>query len=39
MRIVQLMPTLSYGDAVGNDALAINDTLKRNGYNNCKESI
>lgn len=35
MRIVQLMPTLSYGDAVGNDALAINDTLKRNGYNTC----
>lgn len=35
MRIVQLMPTLSYGDAVGNDALAIHDTLKRNGYNTC----
>lgn len=35
MRIVQLMPTLSYGDAVGNDALAIDDVLKRNGYKTC----
>ena len=27
MKIIQLMPTLSYGDAVGNDVLAINTLL------------
>lgn len=35
MRIIQLLPTLSYGDAVGNDALAIDDTLRRSGYQTC----
>lgn len=32
MRILQLMPTLAYGDAVGNDALAIHKILKNRGY-------
>lgn len=32
MRILQLMPTLAYGDAVGNDALAIHRILKNRGY-------
>lgn len=33
MRVVQLLPTLSYGDGVGNDVLAIDRILKENGYN------
>lgn len=32
MRIIQLLPTISYGDAVGNDALAIQDILWRMGF-------
>ena len=32
MRIVQLLPTISYGDAVGNDALAIKKLLQEMGY-------
>lgn len=32
MRIIQLMPTLAYGDAVGNDALALYKFLLRKGY-------
>ena len=32
MRILQIMPTLAYGDAVGNDALAIYRLLKSKGY-------
>lgn len=32
MRIIQLLPTLSFGDAVGNDALAIRKILKEAGY-------
>ncbi len=29
MRIVQLLPTIAYGDAVGNDTLAIREILRR----------
>lgn len=32
MRIIQILPTLSYGDAIGNDTLALYNTLKRAGY-------
>jgi len=32
MRINQILPALCYGDAVGNDAIAIRDLLKENGY-------
>lgn len=32
MRIVQLLPTLSYGDGVGNDTLAIDKIIKEMGY-------
>ena len=32
MRIVQLLPVLSYGDAIGNDTLAIRDVIVRMGY-------
>lgn len=32
MRILQLMPTLSYGDAVGNDAVALYHCLSKKGY-------
>ena len=32
MRIIQMLTTVSYGDAVSNDAIAINDTLKKYGY-------
>ena len=32
MRVVQLLPTLTYGDAVGNDALALHGCLSQKGY-------
>lgn len=32
MRVVQLLTTVSFGDAVSNDAIAIHDILVRNGY-------
>ena len=32
MRVVQLLPTLTYGDAVGNDALALHGWLSQKGY-------
>lgn len=32
-RILQLVPTLSYGDGVGNDVLAIHEILEKGGYN------
>lgn len=32
MRIIQVLTTLSFGDAVGNDALAIMELLRKNGY-------
>ena len=32
MKIYQVLTTLSFGDAVSNDALAIMDLLNKNGY-------
>lgn len=32
MRIVQMLPVLAFGDAIGNDTLALDDALKKNGY-------
>lgn len=32
MKVIQLLTTVSYGDAVSNDALALHDTLVRAGY-------
>lgn len=32
MRIIQLLPTLSYGDGVGNDVIAIDQIIKEMGY-------
>ena len=32
MKIVQMLPSLSFGDAVGNDALALDDALRQAGY-------
>lgn len=32
MRVIQLLPTVSYGDAVGNDTLAIQDIIRQMGY-------
>ena len=32
MRVIQLLPSLSMGDGVGNDCLAIKDMLRRNGF-------
>jgi len=32
MKIIQLLSNLSYGDAVGNDAIALNNLFKRCGY-------
>lgn len=32
MRIIQALPTLAFGDAVGNDALAIRDMIAEMGY-------
>ena len=31
MKIVQILPSLAYGDAIGNDVLALNDALKEPG--------
>lgn len=33
MRIIQIVPSLSYGDAIGNNILAIDKMLKKAGYN------
>lgn len=33
MRIIQLLTTISYGDAVGNDAIALYHTLQEKGFN------
>lgn len=35
MRVIQMLATMAYGDAVGNDALAIDKALKTAGYNTC----
>lgn len=35
MRIVQLLPSLVRGDAIGNDAICIDKLLKREGYETC----
>ncbi len=32
MKIIQMLPTISYGDAVSNDTIAISNTLKKAGY-------
>jgi len=32
MKIIQMLPTMSYGDAVGNDVLALHNVLVKNGY-------
>lgn len=32
MRVIQVLPTISFGDAVGNDTIAIEKILKNNGY-------
>ena len=32
MKILQILPTISYGDAVGNDTVALYHTLKKEGY-------
>ena len=34
-KIIQVLPTLSYGDAVGNDALAMQKILREEGYEEC----
>lgn len=35
MRIIQILPTLSFGDGVSNDAIAIDSTLKASGHATC----
>lgn len=32
MRVIQMLPILAYGDAIGNDTLTLGETLKENGY-------
>ena len=32
MRIIQMLPTFAYGDAIGNDTLSLQDTLRDAGY-------
>ena len=32
MRIIQMLPVLAFGDAIGNDTLTLDDTLRNNGY-------
>ena len=36
MRVIQLLPSLAYGDAVGNDTIAIKELLKQAGYKDTK---
>lgn len=33
MQVIQIVPTLAYGDAIGNDALALKHALEEAGYN------
>ena len=33
MRVIQLLPTLSFGDAIGNDTIALKGAIKEMGYN------
>ena len=32
MRVVQLLPTLSFGDAIGNDTIALRGVIREMGY-------
>ena len=32
MRIVQMLPSLAYGDAIGNDTVALKKSLEEQGY-------
>lgn len=32
MRVIQILPTLAYGDAVGNDTIALKNVLEDMGY-------
>ncbi len=32
MRIIQMLPTLAFGDAIGNTTVTLHETLKKNGY-------
>lgn len=32
MRVLQVLPCLKYGDAVGNDTIALHEALRRNGF-------
>ena len=32
MRVIQMLPSLSYGDAVGNDVMALDNALRGAGY-------
>ncbi len=35
MRIVQMLPSLGYGDAIGNDVLALDGAMREAGYDTC----
>lgn len=35
MKVIQVLPCLNYGDAIGNDTLALHNALKKNGYHSC----
>ena len=32
MKVYQMLPTLAYGDAIGNDVVALGDALEESGY-------
>ena len=32
MRIIQILPVMAFGDAIGNDTITLDDTLKQSGY-------
>ena len=32
MKIVQLLPSLAYGDAIGNDVMCMDEILREEGY-------
>lgn len=39
MRVVQLLPTLSFGDAIGNDTIALKGVISEMGYSTDRKSV
>ena len=39
MRIVQMLPSLAYGDAIGNDTVALKKSLEEQGYDTVEANV